>query len=105
MTSMIGRVRPEHFAPDSLSGGAVVTLSVAVGTLFAPPVGLAGLFSYLGWKAYDRHLTRWRREGFWGDPPAGFIGVDEAQAIAATAIRAIRARYPFIGCRTIPVPP
>ena len=84
MTSMIGRVRPEHFAPDSLSGGAVVTLSVAVGTLFAPPVGLAGLFSYLGWKAYDRHITRWRREGFWGDPPAGFIGVDEAQAIAAT---------------------
>ncbi|OQX14573.1 MAG: hypothetical protein BWK73_09265 [Thiothrix lacustris] len=76
---MIGRILPEHFAPDTLAGGAVITTSAAAGVFLAAPVGLAGVGSYLLWKVYERHITRWRRDGFWGDQPADFIPLEQLE--------------------------
>lgn len=85
---MIGRILPEHFAPDTLAGGAVVTASAAAGVFLVAPVGLAGVGSYLLWKVYERHITRWRRDGFWGDQPADFVSVDAAEADETLALPA-----------------
>lgn len=76
---MVGKVCPEHFAPDSWVGGGVVFTCAAVG-MVAPPMGLAGLAGYLLYKVYGRHITRWQREGFWGEPVEGFIAVGEMEA-------------------------
>lgn len=77
MSAMVGRIRPEHFAPDSLAGTTFLLASVAAGTLLAPPAGLVGLGSFLLHKLHKLHVTRYQREGFLGYPPAGFAGLGD----------------------------